>query len=183
MADKNRGIFFFVSKVVFPLYFRLPETHTSTHTHRHTDTQINTHKRSQEHKHTYTQTYKPHTDTQMKTQKRTHAQTLTQTHIDCTSQQLHCCVDGFCMLALSRRCPFGCGCAFSESNDSAILLQIISTSFSNTAFTLMFSFADVSKNSRPAKAFNKNNIFDRKSNIKKTVANTLTVLHRFFLPL
>jgi len=37
----------------------------------------------------------------------------------------------------------------SESNDSAILSQIMSTSRSNTALTLMFSLADVSKNSNP----------------------------------
>lgn len=39
----------------------------------------------------------------------------------------------------------------SESRDSDILSQMISTSRSNTAFTLMFSLAEVSKNSRPAK--------------------------------
>ena len=37
----------------------------------------------------------------------------------------------------------------SASRLSDILSQIISTNRSNTAFTLMFSFADVSKNSRP----------------------------------
>ncbi|KAK3786789.1 hypothetical protein RRG08_061340 [Elysia crispata] len=37
----------------------------------------------------------------------------------------------------------------SASRDSDILSQMMSTSRSNTAFTLMFSLADVSKNSKP----------------------------------
>ena len=38
----------------------------------------------------------------------------------------------------------------SESSDSDILSQMMSTKRSNTALTLMFSLAEVSKNSNPA---------------------------------
>lgn len=43
----------------------------------------------------------------------------------------------------------------SESRLSDILSQMISTNLSNTALTFMFSFADVSKNSKP-ETWNKN---------------------------
>lgn len=42
----------------------------------------------------------------------------------------------------------------SASKLSDILSQMISTSLSKTAFTLMFSFAEVSKNSKPASVEN-----------------------------
>lgn len=66
-------------------------------------------------------------------------------------QQLHCEEGGFCTFGASSRCPLEWTADGSESNDSAIFSQIISTSFSNTAFTLIFSLAEVSKNSRPAR--------------------------------
>ena len=57
----------------------------------------------------------------------------------------------------------------SESRLSDILSQIMSTSRSNTAFTLIFSLADVSKNSSPGNRISLN--LENSLNERKSVIN------------